>query len=222
MNLKQRLAVCAGALLGAGVLSVLICPLHLPAGKVCLAASLWAACAASAGPWAADARAKSRLVRVGAAAICTGYGLLALVGGWGLARLLPENASALLLFHLLCLAGAAVFLFVLVSTAQGIRRGRELEQQFPSAWSPLFERAGACLGRARDEERPPLERLCAALRKAEEEGKDALENEFADLLEQLEETMKKPAGPQRADQLKNLCEEACWLAGLTGPDPKEE
>ena len=76
MNLKQRLAVCAGALLGAGVLSVLICPLHLPAGKVCLAASLWAACAASAGPWAADARAKSRLVRVGAAAICTGYGLL--------------------------------------------------------------------------------------------------------------------------------------------------
>ena len=69
---------------------------------------------------------------------------------------------------------------------------------------------------------PPLERLCAALRKAEEEGKDALENEFADLLEQLEETMKKPAGPQRADRLKNLCEEACWLAGLTGPDPKEE
>ena len=96
MNLKQRLAVCAGALLGAGVLSVLICPLHLPAGKVCLTASLWAACAASAGPWAADARAKSRLVRVGAAAVCTGYGLLALVGGWGLARLLPENASALL------------------------------------------------------------------------------------------------------------------------------
>ena len=33
--------------------------------------------------------------------ILGGYGLLALVGGWGLARLLPENASALLLFHLL-------------------------------------------------------------------------------------------------------------------------
>ena len=222
MNRKTRLILCAAVVIAAGAVSVLVCPLEQPAGKICLAASLAAAFLATAGAWAVSARSKSRLMRTGAQAVGAAYGLLALAGGWGVARLVPRSVGVLGMFHLLCLAGAGVCLFVLASTAQGIRRGRELEQQFPSQWSPLFQRAGACLGQAGQEERPALERLCAALRKCEDEGKTETEGEWDDLLEQLEAAMKKPAGPERAGRVKNLCEEACWLAGLTETDPAGE
>ncbi len=222
MNRKTRLTLCAVAVIAAGAVSVLVCPLEQPAGKMCLAASLAAAFLATAGAWALSARSKSRLMRTGVQAVGAAYGLLALTGGWGVARLAPRSVGVLGMFHLLCLAGAGVCLFVLASTAQGIRRGRELEQQFPFQWSPLFQRAGACLEQAGKEERQALERLCAALRKCEDEGKTKTEGEWDDLLEQLEAAMKKPAGPERAGRVNNLCEEACWLAGLTGADPAGE
>lgn len=222
MKQTIHLALCAAAAVAAGAVSVLVCPLALPAGRACLAASLAAALLATGGTWAVSARAKSRLMRTGAQVVGAAYGLLALAGGWGIARLVPTGVGALALFHLLCLAGAGVCLFVLASTVQGIRRGREMEQQFPSVWNPLFQRAGACLGQTRPEEQKAVERLCAALRKSEDEGQTRLESQWDDLLLQLEAALKKPAGPARTDRVNDLCQEACWLAGFTEAGPAEE
>ena len=59
-------------------------------------------------------------------------------------------------------------------------------------------------------------------RPADESGRLEKETAVYDLLEQLEAAMKKPAGPERTDRVKNLCEEACWLAGLTESGPAGE
>lgn len=219
MNHRTQLALAAVVILAAGVGSALLCPPGTPVGNLCLAGSLWVSAAAVVFRQI-GARAKSRLVCVGAQVVGGLYGALGLLGGWAVARLLPESLLALAMFHLLCLAGAAVCLFVLASTAQGIRRGRELEAQFPSNWGPLFEKAGACLMNAEERERQALEGLCAALRKAEAEGRR--QEDFEDVLEQLETAMKKTADLSRASRIQALCEEACWMAGLNGLDPTGE